>query len=204
MPVTLAVEDRLSESVAKRLLAEYAPSVQILETLGLRGNRPLRQSLRRLNQIATFQRPALVFTDLDRPQSCPATLVREWTQGLVISSQLMIRVAVLEIEAWLLADRAGVARWLSVAAHRVPGDPESISDPKRALIELANRSRNRDLREAIVPRHGTGTHQIGPGYNQSVGEFASRHWRPESARSNAPSLNRAVIRIGELASKLSC
>lgn len=117
---------------------------------------------------------------------------------MTISSQLMIRVAVLEIEAWLLADRVGVAQWRSVAASRVPDNPEGISDPKRTLIELASRSRNRHLREAIVPRRGTGTHQVGPGYNQSVGEFASQFWNPETARSHAPSLNRAIIRIAEL------
>lgn len=199
MSVTLGVEDGLSESIAKRLIAEYAPNVEVLETLGLRGNHQLRQSLRRLNEIATHQRPVLVLTDLDQPQSCPPALLMDWTQGLTISPQLTIRVAVLEVEAWLLADRAGIARWLSVAVSRVPYNPDGIADPKRTLIELANRSRNRDLREAIVPRHGTGTHRTGPGYNQRASEFAMQDWNTEDARTISPSLDRAIIRIGELA-----
>ena len=199
MRLTLAVEDRLSESVAKRLIAEYAPNLQIAQTTGLQGNGPLRQSLRRLNEIATHLHPTLVFTDLDRPESCPAELLRDWTQGLTLSPRMLIRVAVLEIETWLLADRTGIADWLSVAISRVPDNPETITDPKRTLIELANRSRKRDLREAIVPRRGIGTHHSGPGYNQSVGEFASQYWNPGAARGRSPSLDRAIIRIGELA-----
>ena len=198
MPITLAVEDRLSESVAKRLIAEYAPNVEITETLGLQGSAPLRQSFRRLNEIATYQRPTLVFTDLDRPESCPPALLQVWSQGLNISPRLLIRVAVLEIETWLLADRAGIARWLSIAINRVPNNPELVPDPKRTLVELANRSRIRALREAIVPRRGLGTHQIGPGYNQSLSEFATQQWDPDEARLRSPSLDRAITRIAEL------
>ena len=193
----------MTETVSRRLIAEYAPDVEISETLGLRGSRSLRQNLRRLNEIATHLHPALVFTDLDRPQSCPPALLREWTQGLTMSSRLMIRVAVLEIEAWLLADRAGLAQWLSIAVNRVPPNPEHVPDPKRALVELAGRSRNHELREAIVPRHGTGTHRTGPGYNRSVGEFVAQYWNPEIARLNAPSLDRSIARINELAASLA-
>ena len=189
----------MTESVAKRLIAEYAPDMEIAETLGLQGSGPLRQSLRHLNEIATYQRPTLVFTDLDRPESCPPALLRNWGQGLSISPRLLIRVAVLETETWLLADRAGIARWLSVTTNRLPNNPEQIPDPKRTLVELASRSRSRELREAIVPRRGPGTHEVGPGYNQSVSEFATRQWNPDEARRRSPSLDRAIIRIGELA-----
>lgn len=198
MLITLGVEDELSELVAKRLVAEYAPGMRIIDTIGLQGNRQLRQQLRRLNQIAAHRHPALVLTDLDRPQSCPPELLREWTQSRVMAPNLLLRVAVLEIESWLLADRSGIARWLSLAVSQVPSNPESIFDPKRALVELAGRSRNRALREAIVPRRGAGTHHTGPGYNESVGEYVTNHWNTEAARSNAPSLDRAIIRIGEL------
>lgn len=202
MLITLGAEDELSEIVGRRLISEHAPGLQIIDTIGLQGNRQLRQQLRRLNQIAIYRHPVLVLTDLDRPQSCPPELLREWTQSRAISPNLLLRVAVLEIESWLLADRQGVAGWLSLAVNQVPSDPESILDPKRTLIELAGRSRNRALREAIVPRRGAGTHHTGPGYNESVGEYAINLWNTEVARSNAPSLDRAIMRIGELASTM--
>ena len=199
MLITLGVEDELSELVARRLVKEYAPRIQIIDTVGLQGNRQLREQLRRLNQIAAYRHPALVLTDLDRPQSCPPALLREWTQNRTMAPNLLLRVAVLEIESWLLADRRGIAQWLSLAVSQVPSNPESILDPKRTLVELAGRSRNRALREAIVSRRGAGTHHTGPGYNESVGDYAINHWNTEAARSNAPSLDRAIIRIGELA-----
>lgn len=201
MLITLGVEDVLSESVAKRLIDVYAPNVSVAETVGLQGNRQLRSSIRKLNQIANYQRPALVFTDLDRPQSCPPALLREWFGGLKVAPSLLLRVAVLEIESWLLADRDGMAQWLSVATNRVPLHPESVLDPKRTLVELANGSRRRDLREAIVPSGGIGSHRIGPGYNERVSEFALRHWSAETARRHAPSLDRAIVRIAELATR---
>ena len=206
MFVTLAVEDRLSETVARRLIADYAPGLQVFETMGLKGNNYLRQNLRQLNQIASNLRPALVFTDLDRSLSCPPALIHNWTEGIrqspdLRSPDLLIRVAVLEIEAWLLADRHNAADWLSVAISRIPANPESIPNPKRLLIELAGRSRKRELRTALVPRRGIGTDQIGPDYNQAVGDFAVNHWNPEIARQYATSLNRAIIRIAELAAR---
>ena len=204
MPITLGVEDELSEIVARRLIAEYAPGMQVIDTIGLQGNRLLRQQLRRLNQIAAYRHPALVLTDLDRPQSCPPELLREWTQNREMAPDLLLRIAVLEIESWLLADRRGIARWLSLAVSQVPSNPESILDPKRTLVELAGRSRNRALREAIVPRRRAGTHHTGPGYNEFVGEYAVNHWNTEAARSTAPSLDRAIIRIGELAHRQFC
>ena len=199
MLITLGVEDDLSEAVARRLISQYAPDLAVADTVGFQGKVRLRQRLRDLNNIARNQWPVLVITDLDRPRSCPPALLQEWRQEQSLASALLIRVAVLEIEAWLLADRIGAARWLAIAGNLIPLDPESILDPKRALIELANRSRNRELRSAIVPRRGIGTDRTGPGYNGAVGEFASHRWNPEAARSNAPSLDRAIIRIGELA-----
>ena len=204
MYITLAVEDRLSEAVAKRLIADYAPDLQVFQTLGLRGYGYLRRNLPKLDEIARYLRPALVFTDLDNPASCPPALIQNWTQGIGLSPNLLFRVAILEIEAWLLADRDGIARWMSLAdRRRIPANPESIVDPKRTIIELANRSRNRQLRRAIVPGRGIGANRIGPSYNEKMSEFATHHWNPAAARRSAPSLNRAIARIAELAAQPS-
>ena len=201
MYITLAVEDRLSEAVAMRLIADYAPGWQVFQTRGLQGYSYLKRNLHKLNQIARYQHPALVFTDLDRPLSCPPALLRDWIGNIRRSPDLLIRVAVLEIESWLLADRHSLADWLSVAVRRVPANPESIANPKRRLMELAARSPKRELREALVPRQGIGTDQIGPDYNRTAGDFAANLWDPEMARRSAPSLERAIVRIAELAAQ---
>ena len=198
MLVSLAVEDILSEAVARRLVHNYVPGAEITNVIGLNGIDSVKLQMSKLNQIAQHRGPVLVLADLDRPLSCPVNLVREMSRRLVVSPKLLIRVVVLEIESWILADRVGIGRWLGVAENAVSRTPERLDDPKRSLVQLAHRSRNRRLREAIAPPHVLGTSRTGPGYNETVGAFVTEHWDPDAARSYAPSLNRAITRIAQL------
>ena len=125
-------------------------------------------------------------------------LVDELADELIIAPNMLIRVAVLEIESWIFADREGIAQWLGIAASVVPRYPESVQDPKRTLVQLAARSHNRALREAIAPSRVLGTNRTGPNYNEAIGGFVAQRWNPEVARRNAPSLDRAIARIAEL------
>ena len=198
MLITLAVEDYLSESVSRRLIGEYVPGAEITDVTGLNGIDSVKRRIPGMNHRATYLGPVLALADLDRPLDCPASLVREMTRGLIVSPRLLVRIAVLEIESWILADRRAIARWLGISERVVSRAPERLDDPKRALVQLASRSRNRRLREAIAPSHILGTSRTGPDYNGTVGEFVTQHWRPDAARRYAPSLNRAITRIAEL------
>ena len=200
MLIAVAVEDSLSESVAIRLIEEYAAQAEIARVTVLEGINNVKGQMRNLNQIALYQNPLLVLVDLDNPQSCPPALIRQLRGGLTVSPNMLIRVAVLEIESWIIADREGLANWLGLDVGTIPRNPESLSDPKRTLAQLAVRSRNRGLREAIAPTRVIGTHRTGLGYNDTLGEFVTQHWNPEAARRNAPSLDRAITRIAELVS----
>ena len=201
MFITLGVEDALSQAVATRLVEQYAEEARILEIVGLAGNDDLRKRLPSLNAVSSFVGPALVLTDLDRPEICPAELVMEWTRNMNRHPNLLIRVAVLEVEAWLIADRVNLARWLSVALNVIPRAPESIDGPKRFLVQMARRSRSRTLREGIVRDRGNGLFQPGPDYNAQLIEFVNDHWNPETARLAAPNLDRAIRRISNLPSE---
>ena len=152
--------------------------------------------------IARYREPVLLITDLDNPRSCPTALIKEWSQGLEIETDLLFRVVVVEIETWLLADRVGFSRWLEVPDILIQRNPENISQPKETLVALARRSPNRRLRESIVPPAGS-TRSVGPDYNGCLGEFAAQHWNIEAARLNSFSLDRAIVRIGELAHRQS-
>ncbi len=185
----------MSDSVARRLVGEYAPGAQVVRTIGLRGNDYLRRRMRDFNQIAAHYGPVLVLTDLDRPQSCPPQLVREWTRGMSPSPDLLVRVAVLEIEAWIMADRMGLAEWLGVAPNVVTRRPEEILDPKRELTALARRSRIRNRRSGMVRELRDGSFIPGPDYNTQLGGFANGRWDPEAARLLSPSLDRAIRTI---------
>ena len=195
--VTLGVEDVVSESVAQRLIREYAPRLQWVQTIGLTGFGQLKKQMPTFNKIAQYRGPVIVVTDLDNPRSCPIVLIVEWSQDLQLSPSFVFRVAVIEIETWLIADRQRIAKWLTVPETLVPRLPETIPEPKECLVNLASRSRNRRLREAMVPRPGS-TRSTGPGYNEYVSAFASDVWNPEAARTIAPSLDRAIVRIAEL------
>ena len=103
MFVTLAVEDGLSASVARRLVNEYVHDAIIIATLGFQGNQYLRARMRDFNQIAAYTGPVIVLTDLDRPGDCPVELVAEWIGNISPAPNLLLRVAVIEIEAWIMA-----------------------------------------------------------------------------------------------------
>lgn len=196
MQITLVVEDDLSGSVAKRLVNQYLPTAEISGAFVAGGS--IKSRIPGLNQRARYFGPVLALADLDRPMSCPIELVRELSSGLTIASDLLIRVAVLEIESWILADRESMAEWLGIALNNTPRFPETLEDPKRTLVQLASRSRARQLRESIAPARVAGTHRVGPRYNELVSNFVTGHWNPEAARLNAPSLDRAIARIAEL------
>ena len=63
-------------------------------------------------------------------------------------------MVVRELESWLLADAAGLAAYLGLPRAVVPSQPESVGDPKLALVNLARRSRRTRLRDSIVPYQG--------------------------------------------------
>ncbi len=186
IPVNLAVEDPLSEAVLRRLLAGVAGKYAIGTVYGHTGFGYLRKTVRGWNHAARGV-PFVLLTDLDK-YSCPPELLQDWLNQPQHPS-LLFRVAVREVEAWLLADRNNIAAFLGV-----PVDPESVADPKAALVNLARRSRRAEVRERVVPRRGS-TARVGPDYNGCLGDFVRRTWNVEAAANMSHSLRRAVDRL---------
>ena len=195
--VAIGVEDVVSEAVAQRLLIEYAPGLEWTQTFGLTGYGELKRKMSTFDKIAQYKEPMLVITDLDNPDLCLVHFRANWCQGLQMPPGFVFRIAVAEIESWLLADRARIAQWLGISETRVPRTPETVLEPKECLVRLASRSRHRSIREAMVPAADS-ARSTGPGYNECVSSFASEVWNPEAARTIAPSLHRAIVRIEEL------
>ncbi len=110
---------------------------------------------------------------------------------------MRLRIAVREVEAWLLADRERFATFLGVAAGGLPVSPEAEPDPKQSVVVVARRSKRRELREDLVPRAGSGRRE-GPGYASRMIEFVldkERGWRPEVAALRAESLRRCITAL---------
>ncbi len=185
IPINLAVEDDLSEAVL----------IKILHDRYVVGNCYKRGGFGYLkNNIAGFNNaaksmPFLVLTDLDMGE-CAPTLLKEWL-SVPVHHNLLFRVAVREVESWVLADRDRFARFIGIRKTLVPVNVDAIDDPKRCLINLARKSRKRNLREDIVPSEGS-TAKQGPDYNGRLMFFVEEFWNPYEAMHNSPSLVRTI------------
>jgi hypothetical protein len=110
---------------------------------------------------------------------------------------MIFRVAVRQVESWLLADAARLARFLRVRRSRVPADPDGLPHSKIALVDLARHSSSRTIREEMVPRPGSGR-PTGPGYVGRMIEFIESHWEPADAATNSDSLQRCLNRLRQV------
>ncbi len=134
--VTIAVEGTTDAAVVKRLLDEAGLSVG--SEHGKTGKQTLDRNLGGYNNAAKHS-CWLVLRDMDHDAGCAVELAQKLLPGP--ASHMRLHVVVRALEAWLLADAERIAEHLSVAARYVPPNPESLPNPKRALIDLARRSR---------------------------------------------------------------
>lgn len=191
IPINLAVEDDLSEAVLREILKQSQRPFSVGVCLKGRGYGYLKKILPGLNKAAKGS-PYLILTDLDK-NKCPLALLTEWL-SCPKHPNLIFRVAVVEVEAWLLADREAFADFLSISVDLIPDKVDSIDNPKRLLINLTNKSKKRYLRDAIVPAKNS-TAKIGKDYNSQLIQFVNQKWKAEIAKTHSRSLERAVKAI---------
>lgn len=188
VPLNLAVEDALTESLFAKIL-RVLPTRYAIRTIYNRGGYGyLRQNINGFNNAAKGI-PFLIGTDLDTYE-CPPALIVNWLLR-PRHHNLLVRVAVRESEAWVLADKENFANFLGIRSVLIPDEVEAIPDPKRELINLARRARRKDLREDICPPADS-TRTVGPNYNSRLSAFVQQHWNPNTAREHAESLARTI------------
>jgi hypothetical protein len=138
----------------------------------------------------------VILVDLDR-HTCPVHLFAEW--GIAaIPPRLLFRIAIREVEAWLLADRRGIARFLRIPEAKITTKPEELVDPKQELINLTRRCKAVRFRDEIVPAAGSSA-KVGPFYNVHFSTFVAQSWDVDAAEENSPSLKRARDRLKQFA-----
>lgn len=189
----LAVEGTLDEAVVETALR--SDDMQISDVYGREGKTRILSRLGGYNNAGRF-RPVLVVIDLDQDHDCAPPLIQEHLPER--SKYTCFRVAVREVEAWLLGDPDALAEYLHVARSKVPARPQELPDPKLTLVNLARRSRKRAIREEMVPRQGSGR-TIGPGYTACMVQFAKTMWRPDVAREQCESLSRLLACVKQVA-----
>lgn len=186
--LNIVIEDVLSEAVMQRLLVRAGYAGNVTYRI-IRGNDQIKKNVLKYKGASRVV-PHIVLTDLDR-YPCPPALLDAWGVG-ELPSTMLLRIAVREVEAWLLSDRKGIAAFLHTAIEKVPFYPETEADPKQTLFSVVRKSRKRRLVDEMVPQSGA---HIGPLYNERMCDFALNHWNIDAAVVNAPSLARNISRI---------
>lgn len=191
--INLVFEDVLSEKVLRKLICCSAVDYSIGQTLPGGGYGWIKKKIHGLNAAAKGM-PYFVLTDLDTHE-CAPVFVKEWL-GVPRHPNLLFRVAVREVEAWLLGCREAFAAFLGVPENRIPPNVDEIQDPKRFLVDLARRSRKGSIRRDIVPQSGS-TAKVGPDYNGRLMSFVEEYWDPAVAKDRSLSLKKALEALDE-------
>ena len=184
-PVRIAVEGDHDAEIAKCVLQHVGLSYE--EPIVAGGKGELDKRLRGYNNAARHA-PWLVLRDLDRDACAPVLL-----KSLLVSpaSQMRLRIVVRAAEAWLLADEESLCRFLGVERHDLRQSPESIENPKLALVNLARKSRDRAIVRDMVAPEGT-RRIVGRGYSARILEYVREQWRPGVAATRSDSLRRCI------------
>jgi len=188
IPVSLVTEGLLDEQVLRHLLSQsgrqFAPGV----CYGKHGREHLSQNIHRFN-LAAAHHPFIILADLERDE-CAPDLIQRWLPSGP-HSNLVLRIAVRKVEAWLLADRKAFAEFLGISLAKIPSQPDNEIDPKSQVVALARHSRFRVIREDVVPSPGS-TSSIGKNYVGQLSRFVLKYWQVKRASFNSPSLDRAL------------
>lgn len=191
-PINLAVEGILDEAVAVRLAraAGFTPRHPVIA----KGKSNLDRKLPAFNHAAKGS-PWLVIRDLDRDETCASTLAGKLLRAP--NSWMCFRVAVPQIESWLLADRQRFAEFFRVRPALVPERPDESDHAKRSTLDALAQSTNKTVRGDMLPRRGSGGRE-GSLYCSRMIEFAREAWRPEEAAKHSASLDRALRALESL------
>ena len=192
--VILAVEDALSDAVATEILRSFDIEVHVRIPNTYQGDTYLRRRAAELNRSAKGPLYVFMFTDLDSPKRCVPELIQSWVKA-PLNPGFFLRVAVMEVESWIMADRDALAAFLSIPVGRIPGAPDDIPQPKEFLVSLARGSKKKSLRDQLVPSKRAMTARVGPEYNSCLGQFVRDDWILERAAAVSPILKRTLARI---------
>lgn len=184
--LNLVFEDQISEFVMIKL-AEKTDKFFISNSYSEGGFGYIKKNIRGFNE-ASKGCPFFVLTDLDNGDCAPA-LISDWLKDPP-HANLIFRVAIREVEAWLLADIEGFSKYTGISKVNFHSTPEDLPDPKAALLQLIKRCRKRDIREDILPKDEFA--KVGPNYNDRLSEFVIKHWNISRALKRSDSLKRAM------------
>lgn len=196
MTIYLAFEDDCAEAILRKLFKIYNShyDIQILNSKQ-GGAGTLRKNMPKYNNLAK-KFPVIILTDLDNA-NCVVEFKNNWLKGIKVEQNLHLRIAIRESESWLLADKFNLAKWLEISENLILDNPEILPDPKQHFLTIIKKSKNRDLKEDLLPAKNNKS-LVGLAYNYQVTKFVEQHWNPDKAMQNSDSLKRLVKVIQSL------
>ncbi|MFA7172679.1 MAG: hypothetical protein WC340_04580 [Kiritimatiellia bacterium] len=155
----------------------------------------LKKMIPRICNMAKADLCGFVLTDLDVAE-CAPELIRNWfnlnDQKPTIPDKFLFRIAEREVESWLMADKEGLAAYLSIAVDNFSDSPDSLSDPKQCLLNIIRLKGRKRYHRDMLPRNIA---NVGIEYNYRLSKFVNERWNVATAASNSESLRRAIAAI---------
>ena len=145
-----------------------------------------------MDKLARAGHLVVGLTDLDDAPSPSELISTHFPRGY--SRNLLMRVPVIMLEAWLLADTKGFAEYLQVEEALMPYKPETIRMPKITIVDLARLSANAETAADIAPPLMSKA-RVGRGYTRHILNFTETLWDPWRAAEKSPSLRRTIDSI---------
>jgi hypothetical protein len=122
----LAVEDELSRAVGQKIAEKAGWSI---ERVFLKNGKGYLHSKFQSLCNAAKHTAVLLLVDLNSSYTCAPSLLQKWTNGAPLPRGLFFRVAVREVESWLLADHEAMKILLETKGN-LPLQPDTLRDPK--------------------------------------------------------------------------
>jgi hypothetical protein len=187
--INIAFEDILSEAVITRILSRFFPEARIARRFHGRGSGYLKLHLQAFVN-GSRHIPYFVLIDSDR-ESCAkkflTTLIKDKPPR-----QCMLRIAVHEVESWLLADFNNLLKSLKIQSGKCfYNNTDEIERPKEYILKIIDRGAPEVIKKSLIHASCGGATQ-GPGYNSFMVRFAMEQWNIDAALYHSESLKRAV------------
>lgn len=146
-----------------------------------------------LDMAANAKLFSLVITDLDMIP-CAPELIKSWFNKPAeqLPNEIIFRVAVREIESWIMADKTAFAKFMNISEKNFSNNPDSLADPKQHLFSVIKKHGNKKWQQEMLP---TNSSSVGPLYNDKIREFVKNKWSVKRAIQKSPSLLRTINSI---------
>lgn len=206
--VYIVGEDPVTVEIIKRVVHDYTPYVRIVSVLPARGSE-LKSKIPMFNKLAQTT-PVVLLSDLDTEDCAPKAKNSLLNAVGNLSDNFIVNIAVDEAEAWLYADREGLATYLNIDKNKMPvsktfyfGGPkerQEMDTPCKTSFHLTHflMKDSKDVEKQKQLYVEGNSKCKGKEYNSALIPFIKEKWNIEAARLNSYSLDGMIRRVVKL------